>query len=74
MVRELMTAGVFQTPVLKPNEAVIIAAGPQNADLAVGIDLAAAYVDQVDMDHRFRLLETIVLRVKRAQAICTICR
>jgi len=74
LVRELMTAGVYQTPVLKPTEAVIIATGPQNADLAVGIDLAAAYVDQIDMDHRFRLLETITLRVKRAQAICTICR
>ncbi|HPC45309.1 MAG TPA: family 1 encapsulin nanocompartment shell protein [Candidatus Latescibacteria bacterium] len=73
-VRELMPAGVFQTPVLKSSEAVVIATGPQNADLAVGVDLSVGYVDQVDMDHRFRVLETLALRVKRPQAICTITR
>ena len=72
LVRELVTDGVYQTPVLKPSEAVLIATGPQNMDLAVGIDLSVAYLDTEDMDHRFRVVETLALRVKQPTALCTI--
>lgn len=72
LIRELCPDGVYQTPVLDPSEAVLIATGPQNVDLAVGVDLSVGYLDNIDMDHRFRVFETIALRIKRPRAICTI--
>ena len=72
LVRELATDGVYQSPVLAEGEAVLIADGVPNVDLAVGIDLAVGYLGPEDMDHRFRIFETVAVRVKRPQAICTI--
>ncbi len=72
LVRELCADGVYQTSVLDPGEAVVISTGPENLDLAVGVDLSVAYLDNIDMDHRFRVFETVALRIKRPKAICTI--
>lgn len=69
-IRELV-AGVFPSPALKSKQAALIAAGPENLDLAIGQDLVTAYLGPDGMDHVFRLFETLALRVKRAGAICT---
>ncbi len=70
-VRELVTAGVFQTPVLPDDGVVIVSTGPENFDMAVAQDLITAYLGPDKMNHPFRVLESLVLRIKRPEAICT---
>jgi uncharacterized linocin/CFP29 family protein len=70
MIRELITDGIFQSPVLKEEEAVVLATGRENLDLVIGQDLVTAYLGPDEMDHPFRVLETAVLRIKRPAAIC----
>ena len=71
-VRELVTVGVFRTPVMPNNGALVVSTGPQNFDIAVGQDLITAYLGPENMNHPFRVLETLALRIKRPEAICTL--
>ncbi|HEY3297967.1 MAG TPA: family 1 encapsulin nanocompartment shell protein, partial [Armatimonadota bacterium] len=71
-VRELVTAGVFQTPVIEDNAAVIVSTGPQNMDVAVAQDLVTAYLGPEHMNQPFRVLESLSLRIKRPESICTL--
>ncbi len=71
-VRELMTAGVFQTPLLPDNGALVVATGAENFDLAISQDLITAYLGPEKMNHPFRILEALVLRIKRPEAVCTL--
>lgn len=71
-VRELTTAGVFQSPMIKGKRGVIVDAGKQNLDLAIAKDFDTAYLDDENMNHLFRVYESIVLRIKRPTAICTL--
>lgn len=71
-IRELITAGVFQTPVLHDNQAVLISTGTQNLDIAIAQDLITAYLGPERMNHPFRVLESLILRIKRPEAICTL--
>ncbi len=72
LVEQIATAGIFQTPALKENEAVVVSTGPENLDLAVGQDLVTAYLGPDGLDHIFRLVETVALRIKRPGAICVL--
>ena len=72
LVEQIATGGIFQTPILNNNEAVVVSTGQENLDLAVGQDLVTAYLGPEGMDHLFRLLETIALRIKRPGAICVL--
>ncbi len=69
-VEKLARRGVFSTPALPEPGAVLVDSGAQNMDLAVGLDLSVAYVESDNLNHRFRVLETLVLRVRRPGAIC----
>lgn len=69
-IRELVKT-VVPTPALKPNQAFLVAAGPENLDLAIGQDIITAYLGPDGMDHVFRVFESLALRVKRPGAICT---
>lgn len=71
-IRELCTDGVFRSSVLGMNQAVLVSTGPQNFDLAVAQDFRVAYLGAEKMNHPFRVFECAVLRIKRAQAICTL--
>ena len=71
-VRELITDGVFQTPVLTDNDAVIVSTGSENFDIAIAQDLITAYLGPEHMNHPFRVFESLVLRIKRPEAICTL--
>jgi uncharacterized linocin/CFP29 family protein len=71
-VRKLALAGVYVTPVLPDPSVVVVATGPENLDLVLGLDMATAYLSTDKMNHHFRVLETLVLRIKRPEAICTI--
>lgn len=71
-VREIASAGVFQSSVLKPTHAVLVSMGIQNFDLALAQDLITAYLGAEQMNHPFRVFESLVLRIKRPEAICVI--
>ncbi len=68
-VSKLLNGHVYKTPVLDKEQALLLCPQPENMDLVVGQDLAAAYLEQKDLNHYFRVLETVLLRIKRRQAI-----
>lgn len=70
MIRELVTDGIFQTPVIKGMEAAVLATGAENFDLVIAQDLITAYMGPEFMDHLFRVFESILLRIKRPESIC----
>jgi uncharacterized linocin/CFP29 family protein len=65
------SGGLFQSPVLEAGQGFVVSLGKHNLDLAIGQDLVTAYMGNEALDHLFRVMETIALRVKRPQAICT---
>ena len=71
-VREIATGGVFQTPVLRDKLGFVVSMGIQNFDIAIGQDLITAYLGPEKMNHPFRVLESLVLRIKRPGAIATL--
>ncbi|MEW9670274.1 family 1 encapsulin nanocompartment shell protein [Ammoniphilus sp. 3BR4] len=71
-VRELVTDGVFQSPMIKGKSGVVVATGQHNLDLAVAEDFDTAFLDRDNMNYLFRVFESVVLRIKRPSAICTL--
>lgn len=67
-IGEVASGGVLQSPRLQTP--MVVAQGVENLDLVVGQDLTTAYLGPDLIDHHFRVLESLVLRVKRAGAIC----
>lgn len=68
-VSKLLDGHLFKSPVLGKGRAVLVCSDPRNVDLVIGQDIATAYLEQKDLNHSFRILETILLRIKRKQAI-----
>jgi uncharacterized linocin/CFP29 family protein len=71
-VRKLALEGVFQSPLLKEGQAVVVSTGRENLDIAVALDMSVAYLGAERMNHPFRVLEALILRIKHPDAICTI--
>lgn len=71
-VKALLKGGVFYSNVLKGDVAVIVATGRNNMDLVVGQDMRVSYWGPENLNHRFRVWESAILRIKCPQAICTI--
>lgn len=64
-----MIGNLYNVPVIKGKKAALICAEPQYMDLAVGIDMSTAYLEQKDLNHSFRIMETIIPRIKDSNAI-----
>lgn len=71
-IRELVTAGVYQTPVIRGRAGVLVSTGQHNLDLAVAEDLDTAFLETENMNYLFRVYECVVLRIKQPKAICTL--
>lgn len=71
-VRELMTAGVYQSPMIKSGTGVVLDAGKQNLDLAIASDYDTVFLDLDNLNYHYRVYEAIVPRIKRPTAICTL--
>ncbi len=71
-VRRLVGGEVYMTPVLLHNVAVVVAPGPENMDLVVAQDMTVAFLETTGMEHNFRVLESVTLRIKRPGAVCTL--
>ncbi|WP_196602409.1 family 1 encapsulin nanocompartment shell protein [Pectinatus frisingensis] len=68
-IKKLLNKKIYVSPVLGREKAVLVCADSRNVDLVVGQDMKTAYLEQIDLNHKFRILETIRLRIKRPQSI-----
>lgn len=68
-IRKMLSDRVFSSSVLGKNKAVILCSDARNMDLVIGQDLTAAYLEQKDLNHSFRVLESLLPRIKRSQAV-----
>ncbi len=72
LVEKQAPAGVFTTSVMPEGKVLVMAVQPHYVDLAVGLDLSTAFVETVNLEHRFRIMETLALRIKDPGAICVL--
>src|SRR5262249_3141768 len=68
-VQKLASSGVYRSAAIPDGRAVVVATGASNMDLVVAQDLVVAYVSTENLNHKFRVLESLVLRIKRPQSI-----
>ncbi len=68
-VRNLVGGGVYMTQNLPAHTAVVVAAGVENMELIIGQDMTVAFLETTSMEHRFRVLETLHLHIKRPRSV-----
>ena len=68
-VRSLVDGHLFRCSRLESGTAALVYCDPRNMDLVIGQDMTTAYLGNEDMDHKFRVMETLVPRIKRPSAI-----
>lgn len=68
-IGKMLDGHLYKSPVLGKGKAVLVCSEARNMDLVIGQDIAAAYLEQKDLNHSLRVLETVLLRIKRGQAI-----
>ncbi len=68
-IARLVDGRVYSAGAFGAGKAVLVCAEPQYMDLAVGADLSVGYLEQKDLNHSLRILETIALRIKEPNAI-----
>lgn len=71
-IRQLASDGVYQSNRLRGDSGVVISTGRENMDLAVSMDMVTSYLGAERMNHPFRVLECLILRIKHPDAICTL--
>jgi uncharacterized linocin/CFP29 family protein len=71
LIADVAEGGVLRSPTLQPDEGLVLSLGAHNMDLVVGQDMTTAYLGNEGLDHRYRVMESLVLRIKRPGAICT---
>ncbi len=68
-VSGLLDGRVLRANVLGPDKAILVAAESQNMDLVVGVDFSVSYLELKDLNHSLRIVETVLPRIKRGDAI-----
>ena len=68
-IRNLLGGNVFNSFALGSGKAVLVCPEERNMDLVIGQDLTTGYLEEKDFNHSFRILETVLLRIKRKQAV-----
>jgi uncharacterized linocin/CFP29 family protein len=72
LIGDVAKGGLYRTPLLEDGQGLVLSLGSHNFDLVIGQDLTVAYQGNEGLDHSFRVLETLALRIKRPGAICTL--
>lgn len=72
LIQDIAAGGLFRSPTLNGQQGLVVSQGPHNLDLVIAQDLITACLGPDNMDHTFRVLESLALRIKRAGAICTL--
>lgn len=68
-VKALVDSRLFKSSILGTKKAVLVCAEPQYMDLVIGQDMITGYLEMVDFNHHFRILETVLPRIKRRDAV-----
>ncbi len=68
-IEKLVGNKVLNAPVLGPGKAMLVCAEPEFMDLALGVDLSTAYLEFTSLNHYFRILETLALRLREPRAV-----
>jgi uncharacterized linocin/CFP29 family protein len=71
-IRQLASDGVYQSNRIRGESGVVVSTGRENMDLAVAMDMVTAYLGAANMNHPFRVLESLILRIKHPDSICTL--
>lgn len=68
-ISKMLDGNLYNAPVLGSNKAVLVCAEPQYMDLAIGKDIETAYLESKDLNHVFRIIETVAIRIKNKEAV-----
>jgi len=68
----LINGDIYFAPTLQAKEGFLIANAPYNLDLVMAQDMITAYTANAGLDHTFRLMEKLAVRIKRPAAICAL--
>lgn len=68
-VSKMVDGRLYRAPVLGIKQAALVCCEPQYMDLVIGQDMATAYLELVDLNHHLRVLETVLPRLKRPDAV-----
>jgi len=68
-ISKLVAGNIFTTPVIKGNKAVLVCAEAQYLDLVIGQDMICSYLETKNLNHYFRIIETLLLRIKNKDAV-----
>ncbi|MBF0407205.1 MAG: bacteriocin family protein [Candidatus Riflebacteria bacterium] len=71
-MKNLMKGGIHFTNAIHGNKGVVIATGTHNAVLAIGTDINTSFLGPVNMNHLFRVFESVALLVRAPDSICVI--
>ncbi|HHX45290.1 MAG TPA: bacteriocin family protein [Chloroflexi bacterium] len=73
MVEALLEAGIYQSTDPEVSERVLVLSPqPWNMDLVIGQDVMTAWLGNEGLDQRFRIFETLALRLKRPGSVCVL--
>jgi len=72
MVESIAKGGIHQYADMPDDQVLLIGAASWNADIVLGQDLVTAYLGNEGLDHRFRVFETVALRIKRSDCVCVL--
>lgn len=68
-ISALIDGNIYQSPVLPAQTAVLLATGVQNMDLVIGQDMITGYLGSSELNHDFRVFETVLPRLKNKAAV-----
>ena len=66
---KMVNGNIYHTTVIGKNKALLVCPERQYMDLAVGQDLVTSYLETKDLNHYFRIIETVLLRIKNRNAV-----
>jgi uncharacterized linocin/CFP29 family protein len=66
---KMVNGNIYHTTAIGKNKAVLVCAEPQNMDLVIGQDMSTSYLETKDLNHFFRIIETVLLRIKNKNAV-----
>lgn len=68
-IKKLIGGKIYSAGDFGQGKAALVCAEPQYMDIALGMDLSVGYLGQSELNHPFRIMETVALRIKQPKAI-----
>lgn len=66
---KMVNGYIYHTTAIGKNKAVLVSSESQYMDLVVGLDMVTSYLETKDLNHYFRIIETVLLRIKNKKAV-----